>query len=77
MNATAALLVVVAYLLGSLSFARPSRADDHGQGHPRRKGSGNAGATNVLRAHGKGLGLAVRAARRREGRGSRSPRRAS
>ncbi len=60
MNATAALLVGVAYLLGSLSFAvllvRRATGKDI-----RTEGSGNAGATNVLRAHGKGLALAVAA----------------
>jgi glycerol-3-phosphate acyltransferase PlsY len=58
MNAPAAALVGVAYLLGSMSFAvllvRLSTGKDI-----RSEGSGNAGATNVLRAHGKGLGLAV------------------
>jgi acyl phosphate:glycerol-3-phosphate acyltransferase len=57
-NATAALLVGVAYLLGSISFAvllvRSATGKDI-----RTEGSGNAGATNVLRAHGKALGLAV------------------
>ncbi|HYX19278.1 MAG TPA: glycerol-3-phosphate 1-O-acyltransferase PlsY [Thermoanaerobaculia bacterium] len=60
MNATAALLVGVAYLLGSVSFAvllvRSATGRDI-----RTEGSGNAGATNVLRAHGKVLGLAVAA----------------
>lgn len=60
MNAAAAALVGVAYLLGSLSFAvllvRLSTGKDI-----RAEGSGNAGATNVLRAHGKKLGLAVAA----------------
>lgn len=58
MNATAAALVGGAYLLGSVAFAvllvRLSTGKDI-----RTEGSGNAGATNVLRAHGKGLGLAV------------------
>lgn len=58
MNPVAALLVGVAYLLGSLSFAvllvRRATGKDI-----RMEGSGNAGATNVLRAHGKGLALAV------------------
>jgi acyl phosphate:glycerol-3-phosphate acyltransferase len=57
-NWPAALLVVVGYLLGSLSFALllvkwRTGADI------RTVGSGNAGATNVLRAHGKGLAAAV------------------
>lgn len=60
MNATAALLVGVAYLLGSISFAvllvRVVTGRDI-----RSEGSGNAGATNVLRGHGKALGLAVAA----------------
>jgi len=59
-NAAAALLVGVAYLLGSISFAvllvRVATGKDI-----RSEGSGNAGATNVLRGHGKGLGLAVAA----------------
>ena len=58
MNWPAALLVVAGYLLGSLSFAlllvRWRTGTDI-----RTEGSGNAGATNVARAHGKGLGLAV------------------
>src|SRR5438046_3790268 len=57
-NWFAALLVVAGYLLGSLSFAlllvRWRTGTDI-----RKEGSGNAGATNVLRAHGKALGLAV------------------
>jgi glycerol-3-phosphate acyltransferase PlsY len=59
-NATAAALVGVAYLLGSMSFAvllvRLKTGKDI-----RSEGSGNAGATNVLRAHGKALGLLVAA----------------
>jgi glycerol-3-phosphate acyltransferase PlsY len=59
-NALAAFLVAVAYLLGSVSFAvllvRRTTGKDI-----RTEGSGNAGATNVLRAHGKALGLAVAA----------------
>jgi len=59
-NPPAALLVGVGYLLGSLSFAvllvRLATGKDI-----RMEGSGNAGATNVLRAHGKGLALAVAA----------------
>jgi acyl phosphate:glycerol-3-phosphate acyltransferase len=58
MNAPAAALVGVAYLLGSISFAvlivRLRTGRDI-----RTEGSGNAGATNVARAHGKALGLAV------------------
>jgi glycerol-3-phosphate acyltransferase PlsY len=60
MNAPAAALVGVGYLLGSISFAvllvRLRTGRDI-----RTEGSGNAGATNVLRAHGKALGLAVAA----------------
>jgi len=52
------LLVAAGYLLGSLSFAvllvRWKTGKDI-----RTEGSGNAGATNVLRAHGKALGLTV------------------
>ena len=58
MNPTAALGVAGAYLLGSISFAtllvRLATGKDI-----RTEGSGNAGATNVLRSHGRGLGLAV------------------
>lgn len=58
MNWTAALLVIAGYLLGSLSFAlllvRWRTGADI-----RTEGSGNAGATNVLRAHGQALGIAV------------------
>lgn len=58
MNWPAALLVVGGYLLGSVSFAlwlvRWRTGSDI-----RKEGSGNAGATNVLRAHGKGLAVAV------------------
>ncbi len=60
MNATAAALVGAGYLIGSFSFAvilvRLRTGRDI-----RTEGSGNAGATNVLRSHGKGLGLAVAA----------------
>jgi glycerol-3-phosphate acyltransferase PlsY len=60
MNPAAAALVGLGYLLGSLSFAvllvRLATGEDI-----RARGSGNAGATNVLRAHGKRLGLAVAA----------------
>jgi glycerol-3-phosphate acyltransferase PlsY len=58
MKVPAALLVVVGYLLGSISFAvlvvRLKTGRDI-----RQEGSGNAGATNVLRAHGKGLAILV------------------
>jgi len=53
-----AVLVIVAYLLGSISFAvllvRARTGRDI-----RAEGSGNAGATNVLRSHGKKLALLV------------------
>lgn len=58
MNPPAALLVVAGYLLGSISFAvllvRLAAGKDI-----RQEGSGNAGATNVLRAHGKKLAVLV------------------
>jgi glycerol-3-phosphate acyltransferase PlsY len=60
-NPQALLLVLAAYLLGSVSFAvllvRLKTGTDI-----RAEGSGNAGATNVLRAHGKKLAAAVAAA---------------
>jgi acyl phosphate:glycerol-3-phosphate acyltransferase len=59
-NALAALLVAVAYLLGSVSFAVLLVRSATGQ-DIRTEGSGNAGATNVLRAHGKVLGITVAA----------------
>src|SRR3569833_1494024 len=50
--------VVIAYLLGSIPFGyllvRVFRKEDI-----REKGSGNIGATNVLRSGAKGLGLAT------------------
>ena len=46
------LLAIIAYLLGSLSFAiLLSRLT--GNPDPRMSGSGNAGATNMLRLAGK------------------------
>ena len=58
MNPPAALLVVAGYLVGSISFAvllvRLVAGKDI-----RQEGSGNAGATNVLRAHGKKLAALV------------------
>jgi glycerol-3-phosphate acyltransferase PlsY len=55
-----ALVLVVAYLVGSLSFAtilvRVFRGVD-----VRTEGSGNAGATNVLRTSGKPLAVATMA----------------
>ena len=58
MTVPPAVLVIVAYLLGSISFAvllvRARTGRDI-----RAEGSGNAGATNVLRSHGKKLALLV------------------
>lgn len=56
----AAVCVAEGYLLGSLSFATMLVRLATGR-DIRTEGSGNAGATNVLRAHGKGLALAVAA----------------
>jgi glycerol-3-phosphate acyltransferase PlsY len=57
-NPQALVLVLAGYLLGSVSFAvllfRMKTGRDI-----RGEGSGNAGATNVLRSHGKGLALLV------------------
>jgi glycerol-3-phosphate acyltransferase PlsY len=50
--------LLAGYLLGSISFAVLLVRSRTGK-DIRREGSGNAGATNVLRAHGKGLALAV------------------
>ncbi|HYR45956.1 MAG TPA: glycerol-3-phosphate 1-O-acyltransferase PlsY [Thermoanaerobaculia bacterium] len=58
MNPAATALVIGGYLLGSLSFALLLVRWRTGK-DIRTEGSGNAGATNVLRAYGKGLGLAV------------------
>jgi glycerol-3-phosphate acyltransferase PlsY len=60
MNPKALLMVVAGYLLGSVSFAVLLVRIKTGR-DIRTEGSGNAGATNVLRAHGKGLGLLVAA----------------
>jgi glycerol-3-phosphate acyltransferase PlsY len=60
MNWTAALCVALGYVLGSLSFATLLVKLATGK-DIRAEGSGNAGATNVLRSHGKGLALAVAA----------------
>lgn len=50
------LLAILAYLLGSLSFAiLLSRA--FGTADPRAEGSGNPGATNMLRVAGKRLAI--------------------
>ena len=58
MTVPPAVLVIAAYLLGSISFAvllvRARTGRDI-----RAEGSGNAGATNVLRSHGKKLALLV------------------
>ena len=52
MNATSSVAVLIAYLVGSLSFAViVSRA--MGLADPRTFGSGNPGATNVLRSGSK------------------------
>jgi len=60
MNWAAAFVAAFGYVLGSLSFAtilvRIATGKDI-----RQEGSGNAGATNVLRSYGKGLGLLVAA----------------
>jgi acyl phosphate:glycerol-3-phosphate acyltransferase len=57
-NPRALLIVAAGYLLGSISFAvllfRARTGRDI-----RKEGSGNAGATNVMRSHGKVLGLLV------------------
>jgi glycerol-3-phosphate acyltransferase PlsY len=58
MNPRAFPMIAAGYLLGSISFAvllvRWKTGKDI-----RTEGSGNAGATNVLRAHGKAMGLLV------------------
>lgn len=58
MSAAAWGTVAAGYLVGSISFAvllvRLKTGKDI-----RKEGSGNAGATNVLRAHGRTLGLLV------------------
>ena len=51
-------LVIASYLLGSLSSA-VLVCRLLGKGDPREVGSGNPGATNVLRAHGKGAAAAT------------------
>ena len=60
MSVPALLIVLAGYLIGSISFAvllvRLRTGKDI-----RAEGSGNAGATNVMRAHGKGLAAAVAA----------------
>jgi glycerol-3-phosphate acyltransferase PlsY len=59
-NPLATFLVGAGYLLGSISFAVLIVRHKTGK-DIRTEGSGNAGATNVLRAHGKGLALVVAA----------------
>lgn len=49
-------LCLCAYLLGSISFAIVL-SKRHGNADPRLQGSGNPGATNMLRLHGKRLAL--------------------
>ncbi len=58
MNPRASLLVIAGYLLGSISFAVLLVRFVAGK-DIRQEGSGNAGATNVLRAHGKKLAALV------------------
>lgn len=58
MNVPPAVFVLVGYLLGSISFAVLLVRARTG-GDIRAEGSGNAGATNVLRAYGKKLAIAV------------------
>lgn len=58
MSVPPAALVLAAYLLGSISFAVLVVRRKTG-GDIRAEGSGNAGATNVLRAHGKKLAILV------------------
>jgi glycerol-3-phosphate acyltransferase PlsY len=55
------LCALIGYVLGSVSFAVLLVRRKTGQ-DIRESGSGNAGATNVLRSHGKGLAAAVAAA---------------
>ena len=58
MNAWALLLLPACYLLGSVSFAVLLVSWRYGK-DIRTEGSGNAGATNVLRFHGRGLAALV------------------
>ena len=50
--------ILASYLLGSVSAAVVV-CRVLGKGDPRETGSGNPGATNVLRAHGKGPAAAT------------------
>ncbi|MGH9316913.1 MAG: glycerol-3-phosphate acyltransferase, partial [Thermoanaerobaculia bacterium] len=58
MNAWALLLLPAGYLLGSISFAVLLVRWRYGK-DIRTEGSGNAGATNVLRFHGRELAALV------------------
>jgi glycerol-3-phosphate acyltransferase PlsY len=57
-NSVAAALVGLAYLIGSISFAVLLVRWRTGR-DIRTEGSGNAGASNVLRSHGRALGILV------------------
>ncbi len=61
MTSQIALFALAGYLLGSVSFAVLLVRRRTGR-DIRQEGSGNAGATNVLRSHGKGLAAVVAAA---------------
>lgn len=50
------LWVVIAYLVGSIPFGLVLSRLLH-KGDPRKSGSGNVGATNIARTHGKTLGV--------------------
>ena len=52
------LLIVFAYLLGSVSFAIVL-SRHYGAADPRLQGSGNPGATNMLRTAGRSLAIAT------------------
>ena len=55
---TSVLILIAAYLIGSISFAVILSKKISGE-DIRNSGSGNAGATNMLRVHGKGAGAAT------------------
>lgn len=55
---TAIISIIIAYLIGSLSSSI-ILAKITGQSDPRTQGSGNAGATNVLRTQGKKQAIIV------------------